>query len=82
MRLTTEQRSRAIDELVQQWADNMDTGDLMEYYMSHEQDLLEKCSDAVILEELETADIDFDFEEEQRRDEKNGLYPDKYDISN
>ena len=83
MSLTIEQRIRAIDALVQQWADNIDMGDLLDYYMSHEQDLLETESDERLLEHLEYEDIDLDFEEEEeRRDEKNGLYPDKDDIAN
>ena len=83
MSLTIEQRIRAIDALVQQWADNIDMCDLLDYYMSHEQDLLETESDERLLEHLEYEDIDLDFEEEEeRRDEKNGLYPDKDDIAN
>ena len=82
MSLTIEQRTRAIDALVQQWADNIDMGDLLDYYMSHEQDLLETESDECLLEHLEYEEIDLDFEEEERRDEKNGLYPDKDDIAN
>ncbi len=82
MSLTIEQRTRAIDALVQQWADNIDMGDLLDYYMSHEQDLLETESDERLLEHLADEEIDIDFEEEARRDEKNGLYPDKDDIAN
>lgn len=54
---TKVEKAQLIEDLAQKWADDMDMGALMEFYIDHQVEFLEDQCDADLLEYAENSDL-------------------------